>query len=87
MNGAAREITEEYPVTDCFFLGVCIVKKGGLDTLCPSGTMKKLLLATSISLLFFALAAPADAGRRKRSEVPPPVVIDRTVFTPVVSGL
>ena len=54
---------------------------------CPSGTMKKLLLATSISLLFFALAAPADAGRRKRSEVPPPVVIDRTVFTPVVSGL
>ena len=87
MNGAAPEITVEQPVTVCFFFQVCIVKEGGLDTFSPGSMMKRLVLAASSSLLFLALAAPADAGRRKRSEVPPPVVIDRTVFTPVVSGL
>ena len=44
-----------------------------------------VLIAAAVAYLGFA--APAEAGRRSRSDVPPPVVIDRTVFTPVVSGL
>gem|GEM_PF-6666167 len=46
-----------------------------------------VILLTAGAVAYFGLAAPAEAGRRNRSEVPPPVVIDRTVFTPVVSGL
>ena len=50
--------------------------------------MKKFLtILTAAAVAYFGLAAPAEAGRRSRSDVPPPVVIDRTVFTPVVSGL
>jgi hypothetical protein len=50
--------------------------------------MKKFLtVLTAGAVTYFGLSAPAEAGRRSRSDVPPPVVIDRTVFTPVVSGL
>lgn len=50
--------------------------------------MKKFfIILTAGAVAYFGLAASADAGRRSRSDVPPPVVIDRTVFTPVVSGL
>ena len=51
-------------------------------------SMKKVVtILTAAALAYFGLAVPAEAGRRSRSDVPPPVVIDRTVFTPVVSGL
>ena len=50
--------------------------------------MKKFItILTAGAVAYFGLAASADAGRRSRSDVPPPVVIDRSVFTPVVSGL
>jgi hypothetical protein len=50
--------------------------------------MKKFfIILTAGAVAYFGLAASADAGRRSRSDVPPPVTIDRTVFTPVVSGL
>ena len=50
--------------------------------------MKKFItVLTAAGLAYFGLSVPAEAGRRSRSDVPPPVVIDRTVFTPVVSGL
>ena len=50
--------------------------------------MNKLcILLVAGAVAYFGLSVPAEAGRRSRSDVPPPVVIDRTVFTPVVSGL
>ena len=58
------------------------------DRLILGAPMKKFLtILTAAAVAYFGLAAPAEAGRRSRSDVPPPVVIDRTVFTPVVSGL
>ena len=38
-------------------------------------------------VLLVGFASSAEAGRRGTHEVPPPGVIDRTVVTPVVSGL
>jgi hypothetical protein len=50
--------------------------------------MKKFFtILTAVAVAYFGLSVSAEAGRRSRSDVPPPVVIDRTVFTPVVSGL
>ena len=71
---------------DSFFSSMgCNVFLTGYHTSVP---MKKFLtIPTAAAVAYFGLAAPAEAGRRSRSDVPPPVVIDRTVFTPVVSGL
>ena len=38
-------------------------------------------------VLFVGFSSSAEAGRRGTHEVPPPAVIDRTVVTPVISGL
>ena len=38
-------------------------------------------------VLLVGFASSAEAGRRGTHEVPPPAVIDRTVVTPVISGL
>ena len=53
----------------------------------PVAMKKFITVLTAAGLAYFGLSVPAEAGRRSRSDVPPPVVIDRTVFTPVVSGL
>ncbi len=49
---------------------------------CP--VLSCLLVAV---VLLVGFASSAEAGRRGTHEVPPPAVIDRTVITPVVSGL
>lgn len=77
----------EFLVTSCIFFLVLIVKGSGRGSLQPRQMKRNWVMTGAIGLLFIAVAAPAEAGRRKRSEVPPPVIIDRTVFTPVVSGL
>ena len=56
-------------------------------TIGPVAMKKFFTVLTAAAVAYFGLTAPAEAGRRSRSDVPPPVVIDRTVFTPVVSGL
>jgi hypothetical protein len=38
-------------------------------------------------VLLVGFSSSAEAGRRGTHEVPPPAVIDRTVVTPVISGL
>ncbi len=48
---------------------------------------KFFTILTAAAVAYFGLSVSAEAGRRSRSDVPPPVVIDRTVFTPIVSGL
>ena len=53
----------------------------------PVAMKKVFIILTAAAVAYFGLSVPAEAGRRSRSDVPPPVVIDRTVFTPVVSGL
>jgi len=53
----------------------------------PVAMKKFCTVMTAAAVVYFGVSAPAEAGRRSRSDVPPPVVIDRTVFTPVVSGL
>ena len=70
-----------------FFWQVLIVKVNIEPNLTFMGLRRTLAFSAVTGLLLVALSAPAEAGRRKRSEVPPPVVIDRTVFTPIVSGL
>lgn len=70
-----------------FFWQVLIVKVSIEPNLNSMGLRRTLAFSAVTGLLLVALSAPAEAGRRKRSEVPPPVVIDRTVFTPIVSGL
>ena len=49
-----------------------------------SSVLSGLLVAV---VLLVGFASSAEAGRRGTHEVPPPAVIDRTVITPVVSGL
>lgn len=56
-------------------------------TIGPVAMKRVLTILTAAVVAYFGLSVPAEAGRRSRSDVPPPVVIDRTVFTPVVSGL
>ena len=56
-------------------------------TIGPVAMKNFLSILTAAAVAYFGLSVPAEAGRRSRSDVPPPVVIDRTVFTPVVSGL
>ena len=53
----------------------------------PVAMKKFLTVLAAAAVAYFGFSAAAEAGRRSRSDVPPPVVIDRTVFTPVVSGL
>lgn len=53
----------------------------------PVAMKKFFTVLTAAGVAYFGLSVSAEAGRRSRSDVPPPVVIDRTVFTPVVSGL
>ena len=68
-----------------FFAMGCKVLRFGYSS--PVVMKRFLTILTAGAVAYFGLAASADAGRRSRSDVPPPVVIDRTVFTPVVSGL
>ena len=56
-------------------------------TIGPVAMKRFLTVLTAAAVAYFGFSGPAEAGRRSRSDVPPPVVIDRTVFTPVVSGL
>ena len=53
----------------------------------PVAMKKTITVLIAAGVAYFGLSVSAEAGRRSRSDVPPPVVIDRTVFTPVVSGL
>ena len=69
------------------FLSLLIAILSRLTRIGPVAMKRFLTVLTAAAVAYFGLTVPAEAGRRSRSDVPPPVVIDRTVFTPVVSGL
>ncbi len=69
------------------FLSLLIAILPCLTNIGPVAMKKTFAILTAAAVAYFGLSVPAEAGRRSRSDVPPPVVIDRTVFTPVVSGL
>jgi len=69
------------------FLSLLIAIFSCLTKIGPVAMKKVFIILTAAAVAYFGLSVPAEAGRRSRSDVPPPVVIDRTVFTPVVSGL
>ena len=69
------------------FLPLLIAILSRLTNIGPVAMKKVFAILTAAAVAYFGFSVPAEAGRRSRSDVPPPVVIDRTVFTPVVSGL
>ena len=69
------------------FLSLLIAILSCLTRIGPVAMKRFFTVLTAAAVAYFGLTVPAEAGRRSRSDVPPPVVIDRTVFTPVVSGL
>ena len=69
------------------FLSLLIAILSLLTKIGPVAMKRFFTILTAAAVAYFGLSVPAEAGRRSRSDVPPPVVIDRTVFTPVVSGL
>lgn len=63
---------------------------GGIEFKVRSEMRKKAPLMSGLLVavvLFVGFSSSAEAGRRGTNEVPPPAVIDRTVVTPVISGL
>ena len=70
-----------------FFLSLLIAILSRPTRIGPVAMKNFFTILTAAAVACYGLSVPAEAGRRSRSDVPPPVVIDRAVFTPVVSGL
>ena len=66
-----------------------VVWRGEESILVSQMKTKPLVLSGLLVAVVFLVgfASSAEAGRRGTHEVPPPAVIDRTVVTPVISGL